>query len=229
MKVASIDCYRVGSSSKSAIILVTDPFGWNFINMRKIADKYSEGGFTVFVPDLFQGDPLNPALSMEQLRPMFAAWGAKHPIDKAVKVVQSIINEVENLHFASIQLQGFCYGAAPIFEVVASSPSSVYSAALKSVAVSHPSRLTVEHAQHVRLPVLFVCAAVDQIFTPELKQSFRRILLDERKKKEGDEIRFIDYPNTTHGFHVRPDSDAAKEQQDKAIVDSIVWFKQHAA
>ena len=52
-KLAGKDCYKTGSNSSIAILLVHDLFGWTFPNARIIADHLAEEiGATVYIPDL---------------------------------------------------------------------------------------------------------------------------------------------------------------------------------
>lgn len=55
-----------GSKAKSIVILV-DIFGWEFKNVRLLADNYAKAGFYVYIPDLHQGDsiPLDFLQSVE--------------------------------------------------------------------------------------------------------------------------------------------------------------------
>lgn len=46
-----------GSKAKSIVILV-DIFGWEFKNVRLLADNYAKAGFYVYIPDLHQGDSI---------------------------------------------------------------------------------------------------------------------------------------------------------------------------
>lgn len=51
--LAGINCYRTGTESNVAILLIHDLFGWTFTNTRILADHLAEEvGATVFVPDL---------------------------------------------------------------------------------------------------------------------------------------------------------------------------------
>ena len=51
--LAGLDCYVTGLSSKIAILLLHDLYGWTFTNTRLLADHYAEEvGATVYIPDL---------------------------------------------------------------------------------------------------------------------------------------------------------------------------------
>ncbi|CAL1411573.1 unnamed protein product [Linum trigynum] len=57
-KVAGLDSYVAGSpDSKSAIVFVSDIFGYDAPNLSKFADKAAAAGYYVVFPDFFYGDP----------------------------------------------------------------------------------------------------------------------------------------------------------------------------
>jgi dienelactone hydrolase len=47
-----------GVTPKGMIVLISDAFGWEFINNRILSDNYAEkGGFIVYLPDFMNGLP----------------------------------------------------------------------------------------------------------------------------------------------------------------------------
>jgi dienelactone hydrolase len=46
-----------GSKAKSIVFLV-DIFGWEFKNIRLLADNFAQSGFYCYVPDVHQGDSI---------------------------------------------------------------------------------------------------------------------------------------------------------------------------
>jgi hypothetical protein len=51
-----------GVTPKGIIVVISDAFGWEFINNRILSDNYAEkGGFIVYLPDFMNG-LLHPAL-----------------------------------------------------------------------------------------------------------------------------------------------------------------------
>ncbi len=49
----SNQAYVTGSNSDAAVMLITDVFGWDFINNRLLADHFArEANVTVYMPDL---------------------------------------------------------------------------------------------------------------------------------------------------------------------------------
>ena len=49
----SNQAYKVGSNSAAAVMLIADLFGWEYPNIRLLADHFArEADVTVYVPDL---------------------------------------------------------------------------------------------------------------------------------------------------------------------------------
>ncbi|KAF7951960.1 hypothetical protein EAE96_007257 [Botrytis aclada] len=50
-----------GNAPKGIVVIITDAFGWNFVNNRVMADRYAKGGgFLVYCPDFMDGNAMNP-------------------------------------------------------------------------------------------------------------------------------------------------------------------------
>ncbi|KAF7911965.1 uncharacterized protein EAE98_011722 [Botrytis deweyae] len=50
-----------GNVPKGIVVIITDAFGWDFVNNRVMADRYAKGGgFLVYCPDFMDGKAMNP-------------------------------------------------------------------------------------------------------------------------------------------------------------------------
>ncbi|KAJ4837534.1 hypothetical protein Tsubulata_033132, partial [Turnera subulata] len=78
-RVGGLDSYVIGSlDSKRAVLLVSDIFGYEAPNLRKLADKIAAAGFYVVVPDFFNADVYVPE---NTARPIME-WLKDHGADK---------------------------------------------------------------------------------------------------------------------------------------------------
>ena len=100
-EVAGLSTYKTGHG-KSAIVLFAELFGYAFVNTRKVADTFADAtGTTVFVPDLFNGDPMDP--DDPDLMEHLPAWLNKHPIDEACSLSAKFISAIKG-HYNTIQV-----------------------------------------------------------------------------------------------------------------------------
>jgi len=52
---------EAGVQPKGLIVMLSDGFGWDFVNNRILADKYAKrGGFLVYLPDFMNGAQMDP-------------------------------------------------------------------------------------------------------------------------------------------------------------------------
>ncbi|KAH9765337.1 DLH domain-containing protein [Citrus sinensis] len=76
-KLGGLNTYITGSpDSKLAALLISDVFGYEAPNLRKLADKVAAAGFYVAVPDFFHGDP-----NVDGGRPL-QEWIKDHGVEK---------------------------------------------------------------------------------------------------------------------------------------------------
>lgn len=118
--------------------------------------------------------------------------------------------------YPSVQAVGFCYGARQVVNLVRAKPS-----VLKAAVVYHPTFLAADDVPEVTLPMLFNCAAREEIFSAELRAQFEAALASVPGSK------FIDYPGTEHGFGARPEGELAHKSSAEAAANTIAFFQQH--
>lgn len=101
LDIDNIKTYKTGQGN-SAIIILTDIFGYSFINVRKLADSFAEGcQTTVFIPDYFNGDPMNP--DDKNLWDLLPSWLKKHPPIDACQITEKFISKIKE-NYQTIQV-----------------------------------------------------------------------------------------------------------------------------
>ncbi|CAF4210280.1 unnamed protein product, partial [Rotaria sordida] len=180
-------------------------------------DTYAQGTkATVLVPDLFNGDSMNP--NEPNLFDKLPAWLQKHPPTDACTVADKIISSIKR-HYDSIQVVGFCYGGKIVIHLIT---HPELSSSVKAAVVAHPSFLVKEEANQIKHPILFQCAETDERFIPDIREHFEKELTRTGLGK------FIDYPGTIHGFVVRSDgTPQVEKQKNKAITDAIEYLNKN--
>ncbi|KAL5182453.1 Endo-1,3-1,4-beta-D-glucanase [Glycine soja] len=166
-KVGGIDSYFTGSPhSKLAVLMLSDVFGYEAPNLRKLADKVGAAGYYVVVPDLLDGEPFNPQNSD---RP-FPAWIKDHgPVEKGAEPTKPIIEALKSKGVSAIAAVGFCWGAKVVIELAKSK-------LIQTAVLLHPSFISLDDIKGVDTPIAILGAEIDQVSPPELVKQFEQVL-----------------------------------------------------
>nr|CAD1833475.1 unnamed protein product [Ananas comosus var. bracteatus] len=214
--LGGLKAYTAGSPDcPRAILLISDVFGYEAPNLRKLADKVAAAGFYVVVSDFFHGDPYvldsNPPRSV-------AEWVQNHGTDKGFEDAKGVIEALKNKGISSIGAAGFCWGA----KVVVQLAMSDY---IKAAVMLHPSPITVDEIKEVKCPISILGAEVDRVSPPEVVKQFEEILSAKSEVSSFVKI----FPGTTHGWTVRYDvnDEPAVKKAEEAHNDMLEWFVKH--
>ncbi|KAK3138833.1 hypothetical protein QOZ80_5AG0373930 [Eleusine coracana subsp. coracana] len=105
--------YIAGSpESKAAVILISDAFGFEAPNLRKIADKVASAGYFVVVPDFLHGDPYDPSNPKNP-----GMWLQSHDPKKAFEEAKPVIAALKSKGVLTIGAAGYCWGAKVVVEL----------------------------------------------------------------------------------------------------------------
>lgn len=194
--------------SKSAVLLISDVYGYEAPKLRKLADKVAAAGFYVVVPDFFQGDPLIPGDPIQE-------WLKKHGPVPAVEYAKPVIQVLKSKGLLKVGAAGFCWGAKVVVELTKS-------ADIEAAVLLHPSLVTVDDIKGVKVPIAILGAEVDQLSPPELVKQFEAAL---EAKPEVDHFVKI-FPGVAHGWTVRykDDDEAIVRSANEAHQDLLNWF-----
>ncbi|XP_042516626.1 endo-1,3;1,4-beta-D-glucanase-like isoform X2 [Macadamia integrifolia] len=209
---AGLKTYITGSpDSKFAILLVSDIFGYEAPNFRKLADKVAAAGYFVVVPDFFYGDPFDMQKNRDD-------WFAAHGTDKGFEDAKPVISALKSKGVSAIGAAGFCWGAKVVVELAKSDE-------IQAVVMLHPSRVTVNDIREVKTPISILGAENDHLSPPELVKQFEEILLTK------PEVNFFVkiFPGVVHGWTVRYDTTdvVAVKNAEEAHQDMLNWFTKH--
>ncbi|KAF7848627.1 hypothetical protein BT93_L1787 [Corymbia citriodora subsp. variegata] len=211
-QLGGLDAYVVGSQdSKRAILLVSDIFGYEAPNLRKLADKVAAAGFYVVVPDYFYGDPFAPE---NPERPLMV-WIKDHGTDKGFEDTKPVIEALKSRGISTIGAAGFCWGAKVAVELAKCE-------LIQSAVLLHPALVTVDDIKGVKVPIAVLGAEIDQMSPPELLKQFEEVLA-----AKSEIVGFVKiFPKVSHGWTVRykVDDEAAVKSAAEAHADMIQWF-----
>ncbi|BFG15280.1 hypothetical protein CerSpe_015550 [Prunus speciosa] len=214
-KIGGLDSYVTGSpDSKLAILLVSDIFGFEAPNLRKLAAKVAAAGFFVVVPDFLYGDPYAPE---DANRPL-PVWIKDHGPDKAFEESKPVLEALKSKGVSAVGAAGFCYGAKVVVEL--SKHDFIQAAVL-----CHPSFVTLDDIKAVKIPISILGAEIDQMSPPEVVKQFEEALTAKSEIKCHVKI----FPKVAHGWTVRynVEDEAAVKAAEEAHQDLLEWFLNH--
>ncbi|XVF38122.1 hypothetical protein REPUB_Repub20aG0071200 [Reevesia pubescens] len=213
-ELAGFKSYVTGSlDSKLAILLVSDIYGYEAPNLRKLADKVAAAGFYVVVPDFLYGDPYVPERSDRPL----AAWIKDHGPDKGFEDAKLVVDALKSKGVSAIGAAGFCWGAKVVVGLAKD-------ALIQAVVMLHPSFVTVDDIRSVKVPIAILGAEIDQRSPPELVKKFAEFL----SANKVDSFVKI-FPKCSHGWTIRYNVDDATAvlSADEAHQYMLGWFAKY--
>ncbi|GLT47495.1 hypothetical protein SLA2020_211900 [Shorea laevis] len=214
-ELAGLKTYVAGSPhSKSAILLISDIFGYEAPNLRKLADKLAAAGFYVVVPDFFYADPFEFDIPDRPL----TVWIKDHGTDKGLEDAKPVIDALRSKGLSAIGAAGFCWGAKVVVELSKSEP-------IQSAVLLHPSWVNLDDIKGVNVPIAILGAEIDDFSPPELLKQFEEILT---AKPEVDSYVKV-FPKVAHGWTVRYDvnDEAAVKPAEEAHANMLEWFTKY--
>ncbi|XP_024040860.1 endo-1,3;1,4-beta-D-glucanase isoform X2 [Citrus clementina] len=209
-KLGGLDTYVTGSpDSKLAALLISDIFGYEAPNLRKLADRVAAAGFYVAVPDFFHGDP-----HVDGGRPL-QEWINDHGVDKGFEEAKPLIQALKCKGITATGAVGFCWGAVQLAK----------REFIQAAVLLHPSFVTVDDIKGVEVPISVLGAEIDQVSPPALVKEFEEALT---AKSEVDSFVKI-FPKVAHGWSVRynVEDESAVKAAEEAHQNLLEWLAKH--
>ncbi|KAJ3693724.1 hypothetical protein LUZ60_009204 [Juncus effusus] len=214
-EIGGLKAYIAGSpESKLAILLISDVFGYEAPNFRKIADKVGAAGFYVIAPDFFHGDPMTTEI-YENSR---AEWLKKHGTDKGFEEAKPVIEALKNKGVCAIGAAGYCWGAKVVVDFAKGD-------SINAGVILHPALVTLDDIKEVKCPISILGAETDWVSPPELIRQFEEILSNQNEVDYFVKI----FPGVAHGWTVRYDVNdtSAVEKAEESHKDVLDWFAKY--
>jgi len=247
-KVEEIDSLKTyvsapkdGSKAKS-IIFLTDIFGWEFKNVRLLADEYAKAGFYCYIPDFHQGDSLpieflqsvEPPLKVREQQGVvektkatatvgttLPPWLLKHRESVAKPLIDSFIKTLKSdPQTKKIGAVGFCWGGR--YAILAAHGE------VDAAFACHPALVSVpDDFEPVSKPLSLAVGSEDSL----LDQATVGKIQDVLAKKTGLPHELRIYDGQVHGFAVRSDwsSETDKKAMDDTLKQGVEWFNKYLA
>lgn len=245
-KIANLDTYIAapasGSKAKSIIFLV-DIFGWEFKNVRLLADNYAKAGFYCYIPDLHQGDSLaiqflqsiEAPLKVRKSRNAFdkmaamaataatlGPWLLRHSEAVTKPLIDSFIKAVRQIPGTeAIGAIGFCWGGR--YSILAGHEGE---GSVDAVYACHPSLVAIPgDFEAVAKPLSLALGDQDSLLDMKSVDLITEVM--SKKTNIKHEIRI--YEEQVHGFALRGDWSSEKDLKamDEAEKQGIDWFRKN--
>jgi len=211
-EIGGLKSYVSGSiDSKLCVLLVSDIFGYEAPNLRKLADKVAAAGFYAVVPDFIRGDPYVP----ENTERPLLTWLKDHGPEEAFENAKLVIEDLKTKGVSKIGAAGFCWGAKVVVELAKH-------AYVQAAVILHPSFVSLEDINEVKVPISILGAETDQRSPPELLKRFEEAL--NAKPKVDCFVKI--FPGVSHGWSLRyKDGDEhVVKCANEAHQDMLDWF-----
>lgn len=202
------------ADSKHAILLISDVFGYEAPNLRKLADKVAAVGYYVVVPDFLYGDPYVPENNKKPL----PVWIKSHGTDKGFEDAKPVIAALKSQGISSVGAAGFCWGAKVVVELAKVG-------LIQAAVLLHPSFVTVDDIKEIKAPIAVLGAEIDEMSPPEHLRQFEEVLAARPEIKGYVKI----FNGVAHGWTVRykvEDENAVKRAKE-AHQNMLDWFAQY--
>ncbi|CAK3998469.1 dienelactone hydrolase family [Lecanosticta acicola] len=211
--------YPEHKDTSTAILILTDVIGHEFINAKLIADQFAANGYYVVMPDLFEGDPipLNRPDDFDIMKWLTTSGPSKgHTFQQVDPIVDAVIKDMkQNQGVKKIGAVGYCFGAKYVARFMTGG---------KGVDVgymAHPSFVDADEIKALTGPLSIAAAETDQIFPAEKRRETEDLLKD---MKIPYQVSL--YSDVEHGFAVRADmtKPAVKFAKEAAFLQAVTWF-----
>ncbi|KAL0255015.1 hypothetical protein SLS55_009542 [Diplodia seriata] len=217
-KVAGISTYLAypeNKSTENAILILTDIFGHEFVNVQLLADQFAANGYFAVIPDLFNGDPVpvDMPADFELMK-----WLGGHGVAQVDPIVDAVVKELKGkLGVKRLGGVGYCFGAKYVVRFLKDKQIDV-------AYLAHPSFVDAEELKAIQGPVSISAAETDNIFPAPKRRESEDILVDIKATYQLNLFSGVE-----HGFAVRGDLSKkhVKWAKEQAFYQSVAWFDQY--
>ncbi|KAK8106334.1 hypothetical protein PG999_009693 [Apiospora kogelbergensis] len=225
-KLGANDAYITGSNPDAAVLLVHDLFGWQFPNVRLLADHLAqEAGVTVYVPDFFGGESVELRLLEEERFDLMGPFIGRNTREIREPEIFECARALRQapLNYKKVGAAGYCFGGWACFRLAAKEHDPPL---VDCISVGHPSLLTKEDVDGVAgaaVPIQVLAPEKDHVYTPEMKLYTFQTLQQLGAPFDYQHFPVVEHACFIRGDPKRPGERAAMARGKNATAD---WFKQ---
>ncbi|KAJ5182096.1 hypothetical protein N7449_012243 [Penicillium cf. viridicatum] len=238
------------AAQKGLIVVLSDAFGWNTANLRRLADSYAERTSSkVYVPDFMYGTaaPASTKALVDRILSEGGLWGwlvkpllvlkaayvlvpfsIRNNPKKRYPGIRKFMDDLRCSEGADLKVGvvGFCWGGYGATQLAHGDLARNGKPLIDAAYTAHPSELKLpDDIEKITIPYSMVIGDIDFALTISGVQQAADIL--DSKKDVESEVVIIS--NARHGFAVRgrPDDKIEKEMADQAEDQMVKWFAKY--
>jgi len=202
-----------GKTPGKAVVVLSDVFGI-FINSQLLADDFAANGYLAVLPDLFDGDQMDPG-DFDAGKVDISAWLPRHGSDVVDAKVDAVIKHLrEDLGVTKIAGAGYCFGGKYVARFLRDGR-------LDTGYAAHPSLLSDGELAAIEKPFFISAAENDYMFTADLRHKAEGILA-----RTGQPWQLNLFGGVSHGYAIRADLSVRQNKfaKEQAFVQALAWF-----
>lgn len=169
--------------------------------------------------DSFEGEVVTPEMMEDPEKraafniPEFIGRNSK---DKRFPEIKAAAQTLKS-EYPKVGAIGYCYGGWAVFQLGADT------SLIDVISTGHPSLLTKEEIDAVKVPVQILAAEMDHTYTEELKAYSNKVI-----PTLGVPYEYVYFPGLVHGFAARGDENnkLQKDGLEKAKNNAVTFFRQ---
>ncbi|KAH8667072.1 Alpha/Beta hydrolase protein [Xylariales sp. PMI_506] len=243
-----------GRPATGIVLIIPDAFGWDFVNIRLMADHYArKRDYRVYAPDFMDGQSATLWMinTIKQVEAKETWWdilskpyhylclfyglgcfAIPNRFGKSFPRIKSFMEAIRRHEAADLPVgaAGFCWGGKHVLLLGAEDEEKDSSdrPLMDAGFACHPSQLTFyDDIENLRLPVSFAVGDRDWQFPLE-KAAVARSIVEAKPEGQKGELRV--YDGYGHGFGCRVDSIKDDPKGADAAEDqALEWFDKHFA
>ncbi|KAK0738749.1 dienelactone hydrolase family-domain-containing protein [Schizothecium vesticola] len=209
---------RALARRNTAVIYLTDVFGIELLQNKRLADSFAKAGYLTIAPDMLEGEALPTDLNVPGLN--LTEYTLRHgPANVDPIVAKAVAYARSRPGITKVAITGYCFGGKYAFRFLSAGRN------VDAGFTAHPSLLVDAEITAITKPIGLALAETDTMLTPA-RRAEMEVLLQATNKPYQVSL----YSGTAHGFGVRADITDPEQKfaKEEAFLQAVRWFDNYA-